>query len=75
MLDRRRAQPFGEVWMKMKKILGAATALVLAASSTLASAETKPTLSIGYVDGWSDSVATTFVASEVIKRERTLRAA
>lgn len=55
--------------MKMKKILGAATALVLAASSTLASADTKPTLSIGYVDGWSDSVATTYVASEVIKQK------
>jgi len=35
-------------------------------SSTLASADSK-TLSIGYVDGWSDSVATTHVAAEVIK--------
>jgi len=55
--------------MNMRKILGAAAALVLATSSTLASAATKPELSIGYVDGWSDSVATTFVASEVIKQK------
>jgi len=46
--------------------LGAAATLVVAMSSTLASADSK-TLSIGYVDGWSDSVATTHVAAEVIK--------
>ncbi len=34
----------------------------------LASADSK-TLSIGYVDGWSDSVATTNVAAEVIKQK------
>ncbi len=48
--------------------MGAGAALVLAISSTLASAETK-TVSIGYVDGWSDSVATTHVAAEVIKKK------
>lgn len=48
----------GEVMMNMRKLLGAGAALVLAAGSTLASAETK-TVSIGYVEGWSDSVATT----------------
>jgi glycine betaine/proline transport system substrate-binding protein len=37
-------------------------------SSTFASADSK-TLSIGYVDGWSDSVATTHVAAEVIKQK------
>lgn len=37
-------------------------------SCTLASADSK-TLSIGYVDGWSDSVATTHVAAEVIKQK------
>lgn len=37
-------------------------------SSTLASADSK-TLSLGYVDGWSDSVATTHVAAEVIKQK------
>ena len=54
--------------MKMRRLLGVGTALVLAISSTVASAETK-TLSIGYVDGWSDSVATTHVAAEVIKQK------
>ena len=44
--------------MKMRRLMGAGAALVLAISSTLASAETK-TLSIGYDDAWSDSVATT----------------
>jgi len=50
----------------MRRLLGAAATLVVAMSSTLASADSK-TLSIGYVDGWSDSVATTHVAAEVIK--------
>lgn len=52
--------------MKTRRLLGAAATLVVAMSSTLASADSK-TLSIGYVDGWSDSVATTHVAAEVIK--------
>ncbi|MGC5700330.1 glycine betaine ABC transporter substrate-binding protein [Pseudomonas sp. NFXW11] len=54
--------------MMMRRLLGAGAALVLAISSTLASADSK-TLSIGYVDGWSDSVATTYVAAEVIKQK------
>ncbi|MGV8919984.1 MAG: glycine betaine ABC transporter substrate-binding protein [Pseudomonas sp.] len=55
--------------MKMQRILGAGAALALAISSTLAMADAKPQLSIGYVDGWSDSVATTNVAAEVIKQK------
>ena len=54
--------------MKMRRLLGAVATLVVAMSSTLASADSK-TLSIGYVDGWSDSVATTHVAAEVIKQK------
>ncbi|MGX9759849.1 glycine betaine ABC transporter substrate-binding protein [Pseudomonas shahriarae] len=54
--------------MKMRRLLGAAATLVVAMSSTLASADSK-TLSLGYVDGWSDSVATTHVAAEVIKQK------
>ncbi len=54
--------------MKMRRLLGAAATLVVAMSSTLPSADSK-TLSIGYVDGWSDSVATTHVAAEVIKQK------
>jgi glycine betaine/proline transport system substrate-binding protein len=52
--------------MKMRKILGVSAALALAVSSTLAYAKE---VSIGYVDGWSDSVATTNVAAEVIKQK------
>ena len=48
--------------MKMRRLLGAGAALVLAISSTVASAEGKA-VTIGYVDGWSDSVATTNVAA------------
>ncbi|MFC6338931.1 glycine/betaine ABC transporter substrate-binding protein [Pseudomonas sp. CCM 7891] len=54
--------------MKMRRLLGAAATLVVAMSSTLVNADSK-TLSIGYVDGWSDSVATTHVAAEVIKQK------
>ncbi len=54
--------------MKMRRLLGAGAVLALAMGSTLANADSK-TLSIGYVDGWSDSVATTHVAAEVIKQK------
>ncbi|RMQ93359.1 hypothetical protein ALP97_04692 [Pseudomonas salomonii] len=64
----RRAQHFRGSIMKMRRLLGAAATLVVAMGSTLASADSK-TLSIGYVDGWSDSVATTHVAAEVIKQK------
>ena len=52
--------------MKMRRFLGVGTALVLAMSAAQAMAKE---VSIGYVDGWSDSVATTFVAAEVIKQK------
>lgn len=55
--------------MKMRRLTSAGAALVLAMSAGLASAQSKPTLNIGYVDGWSDSVATTHVAAEVIKQK------
>ena len=64
----RRVQHFGEVTMKMRRLLGAGAALVLAISSNLAGAAAKE-VSIGYVDGWSDSVATTNVAAEVIRQK------
>ncbi|MGA8133414.1 MULTISPECIES: glycine betaine ABC transporter substrate-binding protein [unclassified Pseudomonas] len=54
--------------MKMRRLLGAGAALVLAISSNLAGAAAKE-VSIGYVDGWSDSVATTNVAAEVIRQK------
>ena len=59
---------FGEVTMKMRRLLGAGAALVLAISATVASAAGKE-VTLGYVDGWSDSVATTNVAAEVIRQK------
>lgn len=55
--------------MKMRGILGAGVVLAMAINSTLAIADSKATLSIGYVDGWSDSVATTHVAAEIIQQK------
>jgi len=54
--------------IKMQRLLGFGAALVLAVSAGLAGAAEKPTLNIGFVDGWSDSEATTHVAAEVIKQ-------
>jgi glycine betaine/proline transport system substrate-binding protein len=54
--------------MNMKKVLGASAALVLAMGCSWVSAAAKE-VTIGYVDGWSDSVATTHVAAEVIKQK------
>ncbi|MFK0312850.1 glycine betaine ABC transporter substrate-binding protein [Pseudomonas sp. NPDC090233] len=51
---------------RMRRFLGVGTALVLAMSTAQAMAKE---VSIGYVDGWSDSVATTNVAAEVIKQK------
>ena len=52
--------------MKMRRFLGVGAALVLAMGAAQAMAKQ---VSIGYVDGWSDSVATTHVAAEVIKQK------
>jgi glycine betaine/proline transport system substrate-binding protein len=47
--------------------LGAALITMMGASIT-ATADTKPTIKIGYVEGWDDSVATSNVAAEVIQK-------
>ena len=47
--------------------LGAALIMMMGASVT-ATADTKPTIKIGYVEGWDDSVATSNVAAEVIEK-------
>lgn len=39
----------------------------LALSGTSAFTQTKPTIKIGFVDGWSDSVATTHLAAAIIR--------
>ncbi|WP_236237441.1 glycine betaine ABC transporter substrate-binding protein [Pseudomonas faucium] len=51
---------------KVRRFLGVGTALVLAMSTAQAMDKV---VSIGYVDGWADSVATTNVAAEVIKQK------
>ena len=52
--------------MNMRRMLGVGSALLLAMSAGQAMAKE---VSIGYVDGWADSVATTNVAAEVIKEK------
>ncbi|GLU40387.1 glycine/betaine ABC transporter substrate-binding protein [Pseudomonas sp. NBRC 100443] len=49
--------------------MGLGAGLVLSAAAGLAGAAAKPEITIGYVDGWSDSVATTHVAAEVIREK------
>ncbi|NWD66638.1 glycine betaine ABC transporter substrate-binding protein [Pseudomonas gingeri] len=53
--------------MKSKSVMGATAALVLAMGSGFAQA--KAELSFGYADGWAESVASTFVAAEVIRQK------
>ena len=57
--------------MRLIKKIGvlSAMSIALAASSvSLVSADTKPTIKIGYVEGWDDSVATSNVAARVIEK-------
>ncbi|TDN61371.1 glycine betaine/proline transport system substrate-binding protein [Paraburkholderia sp. BL10I2N1] len=45
------------------------TALIATMSATVtATADTKPTIKIGYVEGWDDSVATSNVAARIIEK-------
>ncbi len=53
--------------MKKVLVLGAMTAAL--AASFGASADDKPTIKIGYVEGWDDSVATSNVAARVIEKK------
>src|SRR6266702_8264374 len=45
-----------------------ALSATLAASSVGVSADAKPTIRIGYVEGWDDSVATSNVAARIIEK-------
>src|ERR1700742_1823950 len=53
--------------MRRMLVLGAMTAAL--AASFMASAADKPTIKIGYVEGWDDSVATSNVAARVIEKK------
>ena len=53
----------------IKKMLVLSTlSAALAAASVGVSADTKPTIKIGYVEGWDDSVATSNVAARIIEK-------
>ncbi|HWW08509.1 glycine betaine ABC transporter substrate-binding protein [Collimonas sp.] len=52
----------------IRKLCCFTAALACVASSGMAAAETKPEIRIGYVEGWSDSVATTYVAAQIIRQ-------
>ncbi|WP_145012605.1 glycine betaine ABC transporter substrate-binding protein [Pseudomonas oryzihabitans] len=51
----------------VKKLLGIGLGVALTSAMGLAQAA-KPEITIGYVDGWADSVATTHTAAEVIRQ-------
>ncbi|WCE09137.1 glycine betaine ABC transporter substrate-binding protein [Pseudomonas sp. JBR1] len=51
----------------VKKLLGIGLGVALTTAMGLAQAA-KPEITIGYVDGWADSVATTHTAAEVIRQ-------
>ncbi|WP_144107031.1 glycine betaine ABC transporter substrate-binding protein [Paraburkholderia sp. BCC1886] len=51
-----------------KILVLSAMSAALAATSASVSADTKPTIKIGYVEGWDDSVATSNVAARVIEK-------
>ena len=52
----------------VKKLLGIGLGVALTTAMSLAQAA-KPEITIGYVDGWADSVATTFTAATVIREK------
>ncbi|MBN3790174.1 glycine betaine ABC transporter substrate-binding protein [Burkholderia sp. Ac-20353] len=51
------------------KLLWAGAMSAMVALSASALADTKPTLKIGYVEGWDDSVATSNVAARIIEKK------
>ncbi|MEO6920465.1 MAG: glycine betaine ABC transporter substrate-binding protein [Collimonas sp.] len=53
----------------IRKLCCLAASLACVASAGVAVADTKPVIKIGYVEGWSDSVATTYVAAQVIRQD------
>ncbi|WP_211460913.1 glycine betaine ABC transporter substrate-binding protein [Collimonas silvisoli] len=52
----------------IRKLCCFGAALACVASSCMAAAQAKPEIRIGYVEGWSDSVATTYVAAQIIRQ-------
>ena len=52
--------------LKKLMLCGALLAAMSAIGTGTAAADTKPTIKIGYVEGWDDSVATSNVAAQII---------
>jgi glycine betaine/proline transport system substrate-binding protein len=50
-------------------VLSTLSAALAASSAGVAAADAKPTIKIGYVEGWDDSVATSNVAAQVIEKK------
>ena len=55
--------------LSAKRVVLTALTVSLAAVSVAAFAADKPTIKIGYVDGWDDSVATSNVAAQIIEKK------
>jgi glycine betaine/proline transport system substrate-binding protein len=53
----------------LRKLCCLVLTLTCLASSGAAIAESRPVIKIGYVEGWSDSVATTYVAAQIIRQD------
>lgn len=54
--------------LKKLMLCGALLAAMSAIGTGTAAADTKPTIKIGYVEGWDDSVATSNVAAQIIEK-------
>jgi len=55
--------------IKKLLVLSTLSAALAATSSAVFAADAKPTIKIGYVEGWDDSVATTNVAAQIIEKK------
>ncbi|SAL19523.1 ABC transporter periplasmic glycine/betaine-binding protein [Caballeronia sordidicola] len=55
--------------IKKLLVLSTMSAALAAASVTAIAADAKPTIKIGYVEGWDDSVATSNVAAQIIEKK------
>ncbi|AME26153.1 MULTISPECIES: glycine betaine ABC transporter substrate-binding protein [Burkholderiaceae] len=55
--------------IKKLVVLSAMSAALAAASVSAIAADAKPTIKIGYVEGWDDSVATSNVAAQIIEKK------
>src|SRR6202048_2831406 len=54
--------------IKKLLVLSTLSAALAATSAAVFAADAKPTIKIGYVEGWDDSVATTNVAARIIEK-------